>query len=147
MRLGTRPRPILQSLAGIALLIFLSGQVACFYHCHFNGTSFGMAEALPPCHATPQSHKSSGGTPESGQTAACLALKSHLITCGSSELIAPPVIVLHELPPWTELATELLASAAIPQVDPLPDRFERLSAPEVYLGPANRSHAPPSIFV
>lgn len=146
MRLSTRLGPGFRSLAGVMLLVFVVAQTACFVHCNFGGQSFGMTAAKSSCHGPSQGKTCHGEkSKDSNPTSACLTLKSHLISGGATDLVVPQALVVYLLPPWALSELDMLAESAASNLKPVSDHTERISTPEVYLGPAHRSLAPPSI--
>ncbi len=143
----TELSPVHRCFAAASLLVWLAAQVVCTAHCNF-GVCHGESEDAS-CHdaAPPQSHHDDGDSPspahgDSSTTDACLTLKSALVSGSGPALVPPDLHLLYTLAP---VALTLDMSATKPAVS-----FSRQAkppdwgfTPEVYLGPAHRSHAPP----
>ena len=146
MRLrSTTYRPLLRLLAALMLVLFVAAQAACFVHCHFGGEHGDSAK--PSCHGG-TSAKASHDKPHSpapsdpAPSASCNTLKV-LMAGGGAYTLAAPV-----LQPVAFLAPPSLA-LSVPEVE-LDAAFLRQAktrdwvfTPEVCLGPAFRSLAPP----
>ena len=144
----TKLRPLLRSFAAVALVVWLAAQALCMAHCNF-GACHGKSERAS-CHdATPsQSHHDEDfpapAQGESSATATCLTLKSALVS-GSGPTPVPPA--LHLLYTLASSALTLDVSAAQLEASFSRQAWRRdwVFTPEVCLGPAHRSHAPPSL--
>jgi hypothetical protein len=143
----TTLRPLLRSLAALALMVFVVAQAMCFVHCHFGG---GHGDKAPPsCHGSPQHAASHDGDDDSAPsaptpTAACSTLKTMLAGDDAPPLVAPQLHTLYLLAPTTLAldATEVQPKASFSR------QFwtrDLLFTPEVCLGPAFRSLAPPFV--
>ena len=139
--------PLLRSFAAGALLVWVAAQVFCFAHCNF-GVGHGGSEQ-PSCHASApsQAHHEDGDSSgpahhDSSASAACSTLKSALMGSGSAALVQPDFHLLYALAP---LALTLNVTAAEPTAAIFRQAKARdwVFTPEVCLGPAHRSHAPP----
>ena len=140
--------PLLRCLAVLTLGAFVAAQAACFVHCHFGG-GHGDA-AKPSCHGG-SSAKASHDKPhppapsDPAPSASCNTLKVLMAGSGAYTLAAPV------LQPVAFLAPPSLA-LSVPEVE-LDAAFLRQAylrdwvfTPEVCLGPAFRSHAPPVVI-
>lgn len=137
--------PALRFSAAVALVAFLAAQTLCFIHCNFG--SQGDSGPLS-CHgAVPAKvcHKESDpSSPVPPRTTTCFTLQN-LVTSGDAPtLVVPEFSVLYQATP---LALALDATATEPDAS-----FSRrvnhrdwVFTPEVSLGPAFRSLAPPFI--
>jgi len=137
--------PLLRSLAAFALVVFVVAQAMCFVHCNFGGGHGDKAQ--PSCHGSPQHAASHDGDDDSGPSApspttACSTLKTMLAGGDAPALISPLLHTLYLLAPMT-------LSLDAPEVQPKAS-FSRqdwtrdwVFTPEVCLGPAFRSLAPP----
>jgi len=149
MRLrSTTFRPLLRSLAALTLVLFVAAQSACFVHCHFGGSHGDTTKRS--CHGGPSakaSHHHEHPSPAPADPAAavsCDTLKL-LVVGGGAYTLAAPV-----LQPVDFLALSSLALSA-PEAK-LDAAFRRQAktrdwvfTPEVCLGPAFRSLAPPVV--
>jgi hypothetical protein len=148
MNLSTKPiSPLLRALAAATFLVWVAAQVLCTAHCSL-GVGHDGAEAAS-CHgpAAAQSHHDDNDAPgpagpDSSSTAACLTLKSALVSASVIAPVPPQFHLLYTLAPAAlaldAMATEWAASFSR-QARPRDWPF----TPEVSLGPAHRSHAPP----
>jgi hypothetical protein len=142
-------KPLLRPFAAAALFVWLVAQVLCTAHCNF-GFGYGHSEKAS-CHgsAPAQAHhddgNSHGPAPKGSSTgAACLTLKSALYDTNASALVKPEFQLLDTLPefePAVEATQTHLVAALSRQARPRDWVF----TPEVCLGPAFRSNAPPSL--
>ena len=137
--------PLFRSLAALALMVFAAAQALCFVHCNFGGGHGDTAQ--PSCHGSPQTTAShddhDGPTPSTpAATTTCLTLKTMLAGADAPPLVAPQPHTLYLLAP---------ISLALDATEEQPDAsFSRQAwtgdwvfTPEVCLGPAFRSLAPP----
>ena len=137
--------PLLRSLAALALMVFAAAQALCFVHCNFGGGHGDKAQ--PSCHGSPQTTAShdnhDGPTPSTpSPTTTCSTLKTMLAGADAPPLVAPQPHTLYLLAP---------ISLALDAAEEQPDApFTRhagtgdwVFTPEVCLGPAFRSLAPP----
>ncbi len=139
--------PLLRSLAALALVVFVVAQTMCFVHCNFGGRHGDKAQ--PSCHGSPQHAASHDGDDDSAPsipspTAACASLMTMLAGGDAPTLTAFQTHTLYLLPSFV-LALD--AAEARPQA-----AFGRHAhlrkwtfTPEVCLGPAFRSLAPPFV--
>jgi hypothetical protein len=137
--------PFLRCFAVGTLLVWLAAQTLCTAHCSL-GVGRGQG-AHASCHgpAAPQPDKGSPGpAPEgSSTTAACVTLKTVALSGGVVAWLVPGAHVLYTLAP---VAQELVAAPEPDMAFPRQAwRRDWVFTPEVSLGPAFRSHAPPSI--
>lgn len=143
----TTLRPLLRSLAALTLVLFVAAQAACFAHCYFCGGH--GSEAGPSCHgvgaAEASHHEPHSPAPSDPATSvACVTLKT-LVAGGDAYTLVAPV-----LQPVDFLAPSSLVLNA-PEAE-LDAAFRRQAktrdwvfTPEVCLGPAFRSLAPPVV--
>ena len=139
--------PLLRSLAALALVVFVVAQAMCFVHCNFGGGHGDKAQ--PSCHGSPQHAASHDGDDDStpsapSPTTACSTLKTMLAGGDAPSLTAFQTHTLYLLP---SVALALDATETRPQA-----AFGRQAhsrewtfTPEVCLGPAFRSLAPPFV--
>jgi hypothetical protein len=137
--------PFLRSLAVLALIVFVAAQTMCFIHCHFGG-GHGNSDAEPSCHgsAQAQSHHDGHNAPAPAPTTSCATLKTMLAGGEAPTLGAPQLHTLYLLAP---MALALDATEVRPKTS-----FSRQArtrdwvfTPEVCLGPAIHSLAPPFV--
>jgi hypothetical protein len=139
--------PLLRYLAALALVVFVVAQAMCFVHCNFGGGHGD--EVQPSCHSSPQHAASHDGDDDStpsapSPTTACSTLKTMLAGGDAPSLTAFQTHTLYLLP---SVALDLDATETRPQA-----AFGRQAhsrewtfTPEVCLGPAFRSLAPPFV--
>ena len=139
--------PLLRSLAAFALVVFVVAQAMCFVHCHFGGGHGDKAQ--PSCHSSPQHAASHDGDNDSSPSApspttACSTLKTMLAGGDSLTLTAFQTHTLYLLAPVALAldATETQQDAAFSRQA---HSREWTFTPEVCLGPAFRSLAPPFV--
>jgi hypothetical protein len=139
--------PLLRSLAALALVVFVLAQAMCIVHCNF-GSGHGD-KAQPSCHGSPQHAASHDGEDDSAPsmpspTTACSTLKVMLAGGDAPTLTAIQTHTLYLLP-----SVVLALDAAVPRPQAVFGRQahsrEWTFTPEVCLGPAFRSLAPPLI--
>lgn len=138
--------PLLRSAGAFVLLVYVAAQTLCFLHCNFGRglcdsgqsscVSTGSTEG---CHT--ESKSSSPCAPS--QTATCVTLKNALFDGNTSPLIIPQFSDIYLLP---RCALALDATTVKPGTIVLrhTKHTEWVLTPEVCLGPALRSLAPPS---
>lgn len=143
--------PLLRSLAAVTLLVWVVAQACCFAHCNF-GVSMG-GSGKSSCHDSALTK----GQPDEGGGSCCpknrdrstgvvcaTMMKSALAGETPAILVQPDLHLLHDLVPFALMldatATEPTASF-FRQATPL----DWAITPELCLGPAHRSHAPPSL--
>lgn len=128
----------------IALFVWVSAFGICTAHCalgkraHIGG---GKSESLPPCHGGPVSPDS--GSDSKTATSFCFTIKS-LFSGVSNLTVETPDAPAFLQPVFAVLSAPDSALApvlAVLRQSHLPDR---VFTPEVYLGPAFYSHAPPA---
>lgn len=137
--------PLLRSLAALALMAFVVAQSMCFVHCHFGGGRGD--EAQPSCHGSPKraaSHDGDDSSPPSAPspTAACSTLKTMMLGSDAPTLPAFQIHTLYLLPSVV-LALEAGETQAQAAFARQAHSREWTFTPEVCLGPAFRSLAPP----
>jgi hypothetical protein len=139
--------PLARWCAAVTLVAWMGSQALCQTHCLFDACNDEPDDA--DCHATAAAaphhgdddHGSQLCGHDHGADASCLTLKSALAGNGAATLVASQFPLPHTITPFIltpEATVELTASFS---------RQARLRAwvfrPEVCLGPAFRSHAPP----
>ena len=147
-----RPRqtafsPLRRSFAAGVLLVWVAAQVLCFAHCNF-GVGHGSSEQ-PSCHASapsqdPREEGDSSGPAhhDTSGSAACSTLKSALVGSGSAALVQPDFHLLYALAPFAP-ALNVAATEPTAAIFRQPKTRDWVFTPEVCLGPAHQSHAPP----
>ena len=148
IRLGPSAiKPLLRSLAASALLVWVAAQVVCTAHCNF-GFGHGDSEQAS-CHgsAPSQAHHDDGNSPSpahkgSSTSAACLTLKSALFDGKVCELVKPEFQLLYTLA-WFAPAVEATQIELVAHFFRQARPRDWVFTPEVCLGPAFRSLAPP----
>lgn len=143
----TTLRPLFRSVAAATLFGWQAAQVLCTAHCSLGVGDCETGDAH--CHGplASASHHDDGDSPkpahdDTSTSAACITLKTALVNAGSLTLIQPDLFLLYTPPPF---ALALDVSAIEPEAS-----FSRQAqprdwvfTPEVCLGPAFRSQAPP----
>jgi len=138
--------PLLRSVGSLALVVYVVAQALCFLHCNFGGghgdpgaTSCHSAGAAQACH----DEGDSSSAPIPTKTATCSTLMNSLISGDAPTLVVPHFSVLYFLTPCA-----LALEAAAPEAEAIFSRQANHSnwvfRPEVSLGPAFRSLAPPT---
>ena len=136
---------LFRSVAAATLCVWLAAQVLCAAHCDF-GICHGDEEH-PACHGPEpsQSHHDDGDSPapahdDSSTTATCLTLKSALVSAAGPTVVPSELHVLYTLAP---LALDVTAAEPPLLHSRQAKSRDWVFTPEVCLGPALRSHAPP----
>lgn len=139
--------PLLRSLGALALVAFIGAQTMCFIHCHLGGvkgstaTKFSChAVVVKPCHAGRDSSSPVAPAPMDS----CSTLKNLAPNSTALTHIAPEFATLYVLAPFalTHHGAPLEPNAPHSRQA---NHKDRVFTPEVSLGPAFRSLAPPSI--
>ena len=138
--------PALRSLAAVVLVAFVTAQTLCFAHCNLGGRS--CDKAAPSCQttgATQACHSENDSSSSSrSRTATCFTLQGPVITGEAPALVIPDFSVFYLLTPCA-----IALEATAPKLDAVFSRQANHSdwvlTPEVSLGPAFRSLAPPSL--
>lgn len=138
--------PLLRSVGALALVVYVVAQTLCFLHCNFRGGHGDLASTS--CHgagATQACHEEgdSSSPPVPTQTTTCFTLKNTLVSGDSSTLVVPHFSVLYLLTPCA-LALEATATKPESVFSRQANHSDWVFTPEVSLGPAFRSLAPPS---
>lgn len=145
----TQLSPLLRSLAGATLLLWFVALLLCTAHCTL-GTGHGDSEQ-GSCHSSAPAESDHGdGDPPgpthhgSKATIACHVLKSAL---SNGNPAAPAQPEFHLLYTQAPLALALDGTLTEPATPIFRQAWRRdwVFTPEVYLGPAFRAHAPPSL--
>ena len=137
--------PWLRSLAGFALLVFIVAQTLCFIHCNFGG-GHGSSDTQPSCHGSAQAKAAHDdhNAPAPAPTTTCSTLKTMLAGADAPTVIGPQLHTLYLLAPVT-----LSLDATDAEPTSVSSRQARtrdwVFTPEVCLGPAFRSLAPPFV--
>ena len=136
----TNLSPWFRSLAGFALLVFIVARTLCFIHCSFGGGHDG-SDTRPSCHGSAQT-KPDHDAPAPAPTTTCSTLKTMLAGADAPTVIAPQFHTLYLLAPISLAldTTETQPKAAFFRQSRTRDWT---FTPEVCLGPAFRSLAPP----
>ena len=139
--------PLLRSLAVFALAGFVAAQALCFVHCHFGGGHGGKTQ--PSCHGSSQARASHADhdsptpfTPPA--TTTCATLKTMLAGADAPTLVTPELHALYFLAPIARFL-----DTTQPEREAFISRQARprdwVFTPEVCLGPAFHSLAPPFV--
>lgn len=144
----TKLRPLLRWLAVLTLLVWTGAQALCQTHCSSSACHEESGEANCPAEKASDSHHGDENSPDhqdGSADASCDTLKSALSGNAASPLVTPEFSLLYALAPTalTLDATAIEPSACILRQA---DRRDRLRTPEVFLGAAFRSLAPPVLL-
>jgi hypothetical protein len=135
-------KPLFRSLAVLTLAVFVAAEVMCFLHCHLGGGHGDAGE--PSCHSTASTH--AGHDEDSSRpptpSTSCVTLQNLLTSTSTVVLIVPEFSELYTLPPLA-LALDAMATEPTAPVSRQAWRWDWVFTPEVSLGPAFRSLAPP----
>lgn len=137
--------PLLRLVGALALVVYIPAQTLCFIHCNFGG-GHGYS-AAPSCHsagATQACHEEDGSSspPDRSPTTTCVTLMNTLTTDHATTIVVPEFIVLYLLTPGA-LALDATASEQEASFSRQANHYDWVLTPEVSLGPAFRSLAPP----
>jgi hypothetical protein len=140
-------KPLLRPFAAAALFVWLVAQVLCTAHCNF-GFGHGDSEHAS-CHGSSpsQAHHDDRNSPGpthkgSSTSSACLTLKSALFDGKASALLIPEFQFGYALP-WFAPAIEATQTELVAPFSRQARPRDWVFTPEVCLGPAFRSNAPP----
>ncbi len=142
----TNLSPLLRWFAAATLVLWIGAQALCQSHCLLgpcadsNEANHHASDIAESHHGDEQAPQP--GHPDDGEPAGCQTLKSALLGSGASPLIAPHFPFLYTLVPAVLAldSTEIKTTAFFSRQVRL---NEWVFTPEVSLGPAFRSHAPP----
>ena len=136
--------PLLRSVAALALVVFIGAQTLCFIHCNLGG-EHGGAATTPACHGTAaQTGHGEGNSSAPAPMASCSTLKNLSASSVVLTHVTPEFAVFYMLAPFAlaDDATAIeLGALNLRQAN----HSDRVFTPEVSLGPAFRSLAPPFI--
>jgi hypothetical protein len=139
--------PLFRCFAAVTLLGWLVAQVLCAAHCSL-GVGHGDGEHAS-CHGSPPttSHHDDGESPtpahdDSDATASCLVLKFVLPNGNALTLVHPEFHQLYTLLPFA-LTLDMTVTEPEASFSRQAQPRDWVFTPEVCLGPAFRSHAPP----
>ena len=146
----TKLRPLLRWFAVLTLFVWTGAHVVCRAHCltsecqdELDTASCDEAMASESHHGdehSPQPHH-----PDRSADASCDTLNSALTGHATAQLVAPEFSLLYTLAP-TDLALDVTAIETTASFSRQADRRDRLLTPEVFLGAAFRSLAPPVLL-
>jgi hypothetical protein len=141
-----RLNPFFRSVAAATLCVWLAALVLCTAHCDF-GVCHGDEEHTA-CHGLEpsQSHHDDGDSPapaddDSSTSANCLTLKFALVSGAGLALVPSELHVLYTIAP---LVLDVTAAGPASLHSRQAKSRDWVFTPEVCLGPALRSHAPPT---
>ncbi|MCI0536828.1 MAG: hypothetical protein L0Z50_16545 [Verrucomicrobiales bacterium] len=128
----------------MTLVAFVAAEAMCFVHCHFGG---GHADAeQPSCHSTASTrsnHDENGpASPAPSAMISCFTLKNLLTSGGALTLVAPDQPIFYILGP-VALALDATATEPTASISRAARSRDWVFTPEVSLGPALHSLAPP----
>lgn len=139
--------PLIRFVAVLLLTVFVAAQTVCFIHCSLGaGRGHANVGARPSCHdpAPVKSHENGHNTPARAPTPTCSTFKTMLAE-GYTPTLVPPQF--HTLYPFPSMELVLETTEVQPQA--LSSRRawppNWVFTPEVCLGPALRSLAPPFV--
>ena len=143
----TTLNPFVRWFATVTLVAWIGAQTLCQAQCLF-GACHGESDDVS-CHATAAatSHHEDEHAPEpshqdSSSDASCLTIKSALTSNGTLSLITPQFSLLYTLAPIA-LSLDAMAIEPVASLSRQARLREWVFTPEVCLGPAFRSNAPP----
>lgn len=140
--------PLLRSVGALVLVVYVVAQALCFLHCNFGG-GHGDLASRPSCHSAGAAQAchdegDSSSPPVPAKTTTCSTLMNTLVSSDGPISVVPHFSVLYFLTPCA-----LSLEAAAPKPEAIFSRQANHSdwvlTPEVSLGPAFRSLAPPSL--
>lgn len=138
--------PVLRYFARAALVAFVVAQTLCFVHCNFGG---GHGDSAPPsCHssALPQAcHDEDGAPPESAPSKATSCSTLQNLFLGDSPTVPVPEFYPLHTPVSFALELNLTAKEPGTSIYRQGTHGDWVLTPEVSLGPAFRSLAPPFV--
>ena len=141
--------PLLRTCAAGALLLWVAAQALCFGHCNF-GVRMTVAESTATPQAAAQQPVSERHSccPKPGKTSSsdsvCATLKSALVDNDSSGTTQPNLSPLFTLALFS-IILEVTATAPSATLFRPAEKHDWILTPEVCLGPAFRSLAPPPL--
>lgn len=139
----TTLRPLLRWFAAVTLLAWIGALALCQTHCLSDACRDEPGEASSHAQSSPDSHHDSDAPDHHDHAdASCATLKSALCSDATSPLIIPELSSLYTLSP-TMLALDATAIESTGAFSRQTDRRDWVFTPEVCLGPAFRSLAPP----
>ena len=141
--------PLLRSVGALGLVVYIAAQTLCFMHCNFGG---GHGDSAPPschgaggtkkCHDACHDEGNSPSPPDGSPTATCFTLMNMLTVGDAPMVVVPEFFVLYFLTP-SALALEATATAQEASFSRQANHRNWVLTPEVSLGPALHSLAPP----
>jgi hypothetical protein len=144
MRSGqTMKSPLFRFLSAGTLIIFIAAEVMCFVHCHFGGGRSDSPE--PTCHhaaAEQSNHDEDAPTQSPSGMSPCSTLQNLFASNSTLTLSVPDFPALYVLAPLAPSLDTTAIEASAPNSRPAQMRKWAVT-PEVYLGPAIHSLAPP----
>ena len=151
----TNPSPVHRWFAAMTLLVWIGAQALCQSHCLLEacGNESDAVDHHATDHATDVSkshhgdeHSSPPGDQDnSGESSACQTLKTALTGSGSPPLVATHFPLLYALAP-VALPLDATATEPLASFSRQARLREWVFTPEVCLGPAFHSHAPPVLL-
>ena len=137
-------QPFWRITAFVTLILWATALGVCSAHCALGQTRHGgnnSAEALPPCHGGPAPADSDSNS--SKATSFCITIKT-LYSAGADVALNPPDTLALFQPMFAVLSVTEITFTPNAQLlrHTHPPNF--VFTPEVYLGPAFRTHAPPT---
>lgn len=134
---------LLRVVAALMLVVFFAAETLCFFHCKFEAGN--GARPTPACHvAAGESCHANGAASTAGEPAGaapCPALKNMVAGSAPLSIGHPELAVLYVQAPFAPLVFSRSDMLMFRPAKP----SDWVFTPEVYLGPAFRSLAPPSM--
>ena len=141
-------RPLFRSAAAVTLLFWVAATILCTAHCSIGVCIDDSGQAS--CHASPSapSHHDDDHSPgpthdDSSPTPTCLTLKSVVASGNAPALVHPDFSLFYTLAPLA-FAWDVTPSGPATLIFRQARLSEWVFTPEVCLGPAFRSLAPPT---
>ncbi len=139
--------PFLRCCAAAALVAWVGAQALCQMHCVFGACHDEPEDTV--CHSTAAEphHGDDDHGPQpcghgQGADASCLTLNSALTGNAVVSVATPQLFPLYDLAPF-KLPLDVMTSEAVARFSRQAGPPDWVFTPEVCLGPAFRSHAPP----
>jgi hypothetical protein len=141
--------PLLRWMAVLTLLVWTGAQAMCQVHCLSSACQDESAAAGRVAEKASYSHHGDEHSPahhDDSSDAACDTLKTVLTGNTTTPVVPPDFSLLYTVAPTVlALETTAIESAALFSRDAR--SHDWVFTPEVFLGPAFRSHAPPLAFI
>jgi hypothetical protein len=132
----------LRFFAAGVLILFIAAQSLCVIHCATGG-GHGDVASSSPCGRDCGSKGAASGPCDPSESPSCTTLKTLFSNGALLALDLPDFYVVSALLPVTLFTDALLTETRVEGIFRQTEWANRVFTPEVYLGPAIRSNAPP----